>query len=103
MGTWGAKVYQSDTALDNKTRFDDLRRGKTVREITDELIGEYPQELEDIDCAPVFWFALADTQRNLGRLLPEVKNRARDRLDPGGGAVFCPFFRAFSDFRDSRF
>ncbi len=84
MGTWGAKLYQNDTALDIKTRFDDLRRGKTVREITDELICEYAQELEDIDCAPVFWFALADTQWNLGRLLPEVKKQALARLDKGG-------------------
>lgn len=42
MGAWGAKLYQDDTALDIKNRFDeDLRKGKTVEEITKEFIEEY--------------------------------------------------------------
>lgn len=84
MGAWGAKLYESDTALDVKERFDDLRKGKTVRQITDELIDDYACELDDVHCAPVFWFALADTQWNLGRLLPEVKEQALVWLDKGG-------------------
>ena len=84
MGTWGAKLYENDTALDVKDRFDDLRKGKTVQQITDELIKEYTCELNDIDDASAFWFALADTQWNLGRLLPEVKAQALERLGQGG-------------------
>jgi len=42
VGAWGAKLYQDDTALDIKNRFDeDLRKGKTVEEITKEFIEEY--------------------------------------------------------------
>ena len=41
MGTWGAKLYENDLALDVKDRFDDLRKGKTVQQITNELIDEY--------------------------------------------------------------
>ena len=38
----GAKLYQDDTALDIKNRFDeDLRKGKTDEEITKEFIEEY--------------------------------------------------------------
>lgn len=84
MGTWGAKLYEDDIALEVKDRFDDLRKGKTVQEITNELIDEYACELDDIYCAPTFWFALADTQWNLGRLLPEVKAQALAWLDKGG-------------------
>lgn len=84
MGAWGAKLYEDDTALDVKDRFDDLRKGKTVAEITEELINEYSCLMDDIYCAPVFWFALADTQWNLGRLLPEVKEQALSWLDKGG-------------------
>lgn len=84
MGTWGTKLYEDDTALDIKDRFEDLRKGKTVQQITNELIDEYTCELDDECCAPVFWFALADTQWNLGRLLPEVKEQALAWLDKGG-------------------
>lgn len=84
MGFWGEKLYENDTALDVKDRFEDLRKGKTVRQITNELIDEYSCELDDIDSAPVFWFALADTQWNLGRLLPEVKEQALAWLEKGG-------------------
>lgn len=84
MGAWGARLYENDTALDIKDRFADLRKGKTVQQITNELIEEYTCELDDVFCAPVFWFALADTQWNLGRLLPEVKEQALAWLDKGG-------------------
>lgn len=84
MGAWGAKLYENDTALDVRDRFDDLQKGKTVREITNELIGEYANELDDIYCAPTFWFALADTQWNLGKLLPEVKEQALAWIKKGG-------------------
>lgn len=84
MGAWGAKLYENDTALDIKDRFADLRKGKTVQQITNELIDEYTCELDDVYCAPVFWFALADTQWNLGRLLPEVREQALAWLDKGG-------------------
>jgi hypothetical protein len=84
MGVWGAKLYENDDALDVKDRFDELRKGKTVEEITKELIDEYSCVMDDIYCAPAFWFALADIQWNLGRLLPEVKEQALAWLDKGG-------------------
>lgn len=40
MGAWGARLYENDTALDIKDRFADLRKGKTVQQITNELIEE---------------------------------------------------------------
>ena len=52
MGAWGVRLYEDDIALDIKNRLDELQKGKTVREITNELIDEYSSELDDIDCAP---------------------------------------------------
>ncbi len=84
MGFWGVKLYENDISLDVKDRFDDLQKGKTVQEITDELIDEYAMELNDTNCAPAFWFALADTQWHLGQLLPEVKAAALKWLEKDG-------------------
>ncbi len=78
MGTWGVKLYENDTALEVKERFDDLRKGKNVRQITDALIDEYSEELNDEYDAPNFWFALADMQWNLGQLLPDVMHKRTD-------------------------
>ncbi len=84
MGAWGPKLYQDDVALDVKDSFDDLRRGKTVQQITNQLIDDYSSELDDASVAPTFWFALADTQWNLGRLMPEVRDQALAWIEKGG-------------------
>lgn len=84
MGTWGPGLYQDDVAEDVKDYYkDQLHRGKTGEELTQELIEEYRENLFDIDDAPVFWFALADTQWNLGRLESLVKEKALYYLDEG--------------------
>lgn len=77
MGSWGPKLYQDDVAKDVKSEFTDLlKRGKTSSEATEHLIATYTHLMEDQDDAPVFWFALADTQWDLGILLPDVKEQA---------------------------
>lgn len=84
MGTWGPGIYQDDIAEDIRDEYKDkLHRGKTGEEITQMLIEEYGDSLYDIDDAPVFWFALADTQWNLGRLENSVKEKALYFLDEG--------------------
>jgi len=84
MGTWGPKLYQDDIAMDVRDEFKDrLHRGKEAREITDQMIEEYYPAPEDPEDGPVFWFALADTQWSLGRLLPDVKENALAYLDSG--------------------
>jgi DNA-binding TFAR19-related protein (PDSD5 family) len=84
MGSWGAKLYQDDIAEDVREQFKDLlHRGKTTEEITKQMIDEYSDIIGDPDDGPVFWFALADTQWNLGRLMPEVSERALELLARG--------------------
>lgn len=77
MGAWGTSLYANDTSCDIREEYvDKLKRGKTNEEATQELI-EQNREIEgDVEEEPLFWFALADTQWNYGRLLPSVKERA---------------------------
>ena len=77
MGTWGPKLYQDDFAEEIRDNYkEQLKRGKTGEQITKELLEEYKTVLLDSDDAPIFWFALADTQWELGRLEDKVKQKA---------------------------
>lgn len=82
MGIWGSELYQNDTALDIKDSIEELfNAGKTAQEITEELIKDYKSIIGDINEEPLFWFAVADTQWNLGVLLPNVKEKAICLID----------------------
>ena len=87
MGAWGTGLYQDDVAMDVRDTYkDQLHRGKTGEEITQELMEDYEDLLDDMEDGPVFWFALADTQWALGRLEDDVKERALSYLENGGDA-----------------
>lgn len=76
MGAWGTSLYANDSTSDIRGEYlDKLRRGKTNEEITNELV-EANTNIGDAEEESLFWFALADTQWNYGRLLPEVKEKA---------------------------
>ena len=82
MGTWGFELYQNDIALDVKDEFEELfNTGKSAVEITDKMIENYKSIMGDPDEEPMFWIALADTQWNLGVLLPVVKDKALCWID----------------------
>ena len=53
-----------------------LRQGQGNEEAVQELTKNYRRTLEDEEDAKLFWFALADTQWEYGRLLPYVKEKA---------------------------
>ena len=77
MGAWGTTLYDNDSASDIRGDYiDKLKRGKSNNEVTQELIMENQNIMGDVEEEPLFWFALADTQWNYGRLLPNVKERA---------------------------
>lgn len=84
MASWGPGLFQDDIAQDVRDTYKDkLRRGNSSEEVTDSLINEYGELLDDSDDAPIFWFALADTQWGYGRLSPIVKEKAIDCIDSG--------------------
>lgn len=77
MGSWGPQLYQDDFAQDIRDVYiDQLKRGKKSNEITKELFEQYEEALLDSDDAPIFWYALADTQWEFGRLEESVKLKA---------------------------
>ena len=85
MGTWGIGLYENDTALDVKDQFEEqLRMGKKVEEITDQLLKDFEDIMGDPSEEALFWFALADTQWNWGMLLPGVKEHAFYWMEKGG-------------------
>lgn len=84
MGAWGPRLYQDDIAEEVRDYYkDQLHRGKTGKEITQELIAQNKYAISDPDDAPVFWFALADTQWNLGRLEDFVREQALHHIRDG--------------------
>lgn len=83
MGAWGTSLYANDSACDIRDDYlDKLKRGKTNEEATKELI-DANGSAGDAEEDALFWFALADTQWNYGRLLQEVKEKALFYLTDG--------------------
>lgn len=85
MGYWGTGLYSNDCTCD-------------VRDSYIRYLGKgYPNEeawKKTIDCCsqylgtdeePLMWYALADTQWKIGRLIPYVKQKAIDWLEKAGG------------------
>lgn len=84
MGAWGPGLYHDDVAEDVKTEYLKLlKTGKSNKEATEKLLEDNQSIINDSDEASVFWFALADTQWKLGRLIPSVKDKALFYLKTG--------------------
>ncbi len=82
MGAWGTKLYQDDITCDVKDEYIKwLKTGLSNDEITKSLIRLYGDCINDSDDGPLFWFALADTQWNYGRLLPKIKQKALEYIE----------------------
>ena len=109
MGTWGTSLYANDTACDIRGDYvDKLKRGKSNEEATKELIEENKEIEGDFEEEALFWFALADTQWNYGRLLPEVKKKALfflenekelERWREAGGKKLNSWLKTLAEFR----
>ena len=77
MGAWGTSLYSNDTTSDIRGTYRELMKfGKTNEETTNELIEMNRDIIGDMEEEPLFWYALADTQWNYGRLLESVKDKA---------------------------
>lgn len=82
MGTWSTSLYANDFACDIRDDYiDKLRRGKSNEETTQEIINNNLGIMGDAEEEAIFWFVLADTQWNYGRLLPKVKEKALEFLE----------------------
>jgi hypothetical protein len=84
MGTWGAGVFDDDTAVEIREAYLALLAGgATPDEATQAVLGARSDELADSDDGPVIWLALAATQWEYGAFGPQVLERALALLDRG--------------------
>lgn len=85
MGVWNSGLFSNDTTCDVKDSYIHfLKQQLSNEEAYQKTLEEY-KELIGTDEEPLFWYALADTQWNLGRLMPNVKNTALDFIGKKGG------------------
>lgn len=85
MGTWGVGLYANDSTCDVRDSYIKfLQEGFGNLEAYEKTLEEYREYIGDQD-EPFLWFALADTQWRMGRLLPEVKEKALEWIDKDGG------------------
>lgn len=76
MGSWGIKLFNNDLACDVR----DTYMGLLEKQVDDEnayrlTCYEYT-EIFTTNEEPLFWLAMAHTQYKVGRLMPEVKEKA---------------------------
>lgn len=88
MGFWGSSLYANDSTCDVRdTYLNLLKKQLSDDEAYDELIKN-SGEMLGTDEEPLFWYALAETQWKLGRLNPDVKDKALEWIGKNGGLVF---------------
>jgi len=86
MGAWGSGLYANDTTCDVRdTYMRFLQEQLSNTEAYEKTLTKFDECLQDPDDAPLFWFALADSQWKVGRLLPEVKVNALEWISKEGG------------------
>ena len=86
MGAWGTAIFSDDTALDVRDEWRDaILAGLSAEDATARLVESFADNLgEDADTEKLFWIALAATQFETGRLLPDVRDRALAIIEGGG-------------------
>ena len=85
MGAWGTGLYDDDMTCDVRdTYMDFLREQYSNEEAYKKILEIYGDDDENYE--PLFWFALAETQWRVGRLTPEVKEKALEWIEKKGAA-----------------
>ena len=86
MGIWSSSLYGNDTTCDVRDTYigflEKQLSSLDAYEKTLEICHDY---MSDLDEAPLFWLALAETQWKVGRLIPEVKANALEWISRDGG------------------
>lgn len=86
MGFWGSSLYANDTTSDVRDSYMNcLMDQMSDQEAYDKIIEKFADYLRHEDEEPLVWYALAETQWKVGRLLPEVKEKALYWIERKGG------------------
>lgn len=82
MGAWETGLYQNDVSLDVRDDYiSKLKSGKSDEEALREILQEYSEEFEDVDCKYDAYLGLADTLWKKGRLTDEIKTKALEMIE----------------------
>jgi len=77
MGTWGAGLYQDDTACEVREGYvKNLKEGLSDVAAARKILDGYKKSLRNAQVETNVYFALADTQWQYGRLDPAIKKHA---------------------------
>ena len=86
MGAWGSSLYANDTTSDVRdTYMGFLKEQLSNEEAYAKTLEQFHEYIEDPDEEPLFWYALAESQWKTGRLQDDVKAKALEWIDKGGG------------------
>jgi hypothetical protein len=78
VGAWGPAIFSDDTACDARDEWRDLiAEGRTPHEATVEVAARFA----GLDDEPVAWLGMAATAWKLGRLEPDLRDRALAIID----------------------
>jgi len=86
MGFWGSGLYANDTTSDVRDSYMEyLMDQLSDQDAYDKILEKFSEYFEDNDEGPLVWYALADTQWKVGRLCPEVREKALYWIEHNGG------------------
>jgi len=87
MGVWGTALYSNDTTCDVRDTYMNLLKYKLYnsKDAYENILEVYNGMIINSDEEPLFWYALADTLWRVGRLLPDVKEKALLWIEKEGG------------------
>ncbi len=88
MGFWGSSLYSNDCTCDVRDYYLDLLKSDPEEKDLSERVIEHFREYLGTDEEPLFWYALADSQWQKGRLDPDVREKALQWLQKNGGLEF---------------
>lgn len=80
MGMWGLSLFENDFACDVKDSYMRILQQQFSDEEAYNVIFEEFRDVLGTDEEPLFWLALAHVQWSVGRLIPEVRERATEWL-----------------------
>lgn len=85
MGVWGFGLYSNDDTCDIRDEYiKNIQEIGNDEEAFQKTIDQFCEHVGNDD-EPFLWYALAETQWKLGRLMPEVKSKALQWIEQKGG------------------
>ena len=86
MGAWSTALYGNDCTEDVRDIYLEYLKKQYSNEEAYQKTYEEFEEVMGTDEEALFWYAMAETQWKVGRLMPEVKEKALNFIAEKGGS-----------------